>query len=291
MGRPRRAARCPRVSPSDFGLISHPHSCLHGIGSAIRLLAITEKTQVPLQSLRHKRRSRAAAAYHHKDMKMVPEKHITTRRGFIATLGFGGVSLYGLWAAYGAAPSPTSLLTASENTGLSGPGTEMTMPEHVGMGSETDVDAFRAEVSAFVDRFSEPDGTVYPRQSAAAADPSHLGMAEMDMSTDTHTDHAGESRAEMLGAIEVLLLAERYYFDPSALRLDLGQTYRFRMLASDVTHGASIQFGDGARMIRLQAGTETELELTFTRPGNFLVYCTSYCGPGHDVMQARITVA
>ena len=29
---------------------------------------------------------------------MKPDKHFTTRRGFIATLGFGGVSLYGLWA-------------------------------------------------------------------------------------------------------------------------------------------------------------------------------------------------
>lgn len=222
---------------------------------------------------------------------MVPEKHITTRRGFIATLGFGGVSLYGLWAAYGAAPSPFSLFTASQHTELSGPETEMAMPGHTGMGSETNVDAFRAEVAAFVDRFSEPDGTVYPRQSAAAADPSHLGMAEMDMSTGAHTGNADESRTEMFDSIEVLLLAERYYFDPPALRLDLGQPYRFRMLASDVTHGASIQFGDGARMIRLQAETETELELTFTRPGSFLVYCTSYCGPGHDGMQARITVA
>jgi hypothetical protein len=72
--------------------------------------------------------------------------------------------------------------------------------------------------------------------------------------------------------------------------LDLDRPYRFRMLAADVTHGASIQFGEGARMIRLGPGAETELQMTFTRPGSFLVYCTSYCGPGHDGMQARITV-
>lgn len=231
------------------------------------------------------------AVCHHKDMNMVSDKHITTRRGFIATLGFGGVSLYGLWAAYGAAPNPFSLFAASQDTELAGPEAEMAMPAHAGMGSETTVDAFRAEVSAFVDRFSEPDGTVYPRQGAAAADPSALGMAEMDMSTGAQTGTAGESQSGMPDPIEVLLLAERFYFDPPALRLDLGQPYRFRMLASDVTHGASIQFGDGARMIRLQAKTETALDLTFTRPGSFLVYCTSYCGPGHDGMQARITVA
>ena len=34
---------------------------------------------------------------------MKPVTHFNTRRAFIAATGFGGVSLYGLWAAYGAA--------------------------------------------------------------------------------------------------------------------------------------------------------------------------------------------
>lgn len=41
---------------------------------------------------------------------MQQKNHFTTRRGFIAASGFGGISLYGLWAAYGAAPSPLALL-------------------------------------------------------------------------------------------------------------------------------------------------------------------------------------
>ncbi|MFZ2649917.1 MAG: hypothetical protein WA210_07395, partial [Burkholderiaceae bacterium] len=36
--------------------------------------------------------------------------HFTTRRAFIAATGFGGISLYGLWAAYGVAPGPLALL-------------------------------------------------------------------------------------------------------------------------------------------------------------------------------------
>jgi heme/copper-type cytochrome/quinol oxidase subunit 2 len=62
------------------------------------------------------------------------------------------------------------------------------------------------------------------------------------------------------------------------------------MMAGDVAHGASIQFGRGARMIRLRPGTVAEQELTFRRPGEYLVYCTVYCGQAHDFMQARITV-
>ena len=84
---------------------------------------------------------------------MPVERHITTRRGFIATLGFGGVSLYGLWAAYGAAPNPFSVFAADQDPDLAGPEAEMAMPEHAGMGSGTDIDAFRKEVAAFVERF------------------------------------------------------------------------------------------------------------------------------------------
>ena len=66
--------------------------------------------------------------------------------------------------------------------------------------------------------------------------------------------------------------------------------YRFRLMATDIPHGASVQFGRGARMIRLRPGTVTELDLTFEEPGSYLVYCTAYCGTGHDAMQARIDV-
>jgi len=40
---------------------------------------------------------------------MSHRQHLTTRRVFITTLGFGGVALYGAWAAYGAAPFPSSV--------------------------------------------------------------------------------------------------------------------------------------------------------------------------------------
>ena len=45
------------------------------------------------------------------------ERHFTTRRGFVSILGFGVVSLYGLWAGYGAAPLSFSGLDAGEGGG------------------------------------------------------------------------------------------------------------------------------------------------------------------------------
>ena len=61
---------------------------------------------------------------------MSTKPHITTRRAFVAAAGFGGVGLYGLWAAYGAAPGPLALLgldgkhdvPAGEHAGATGGG-------------------------------------------------------------------------------------------------------------------------------------------------------------------------
>ena len=63
------------------------------------------------------------------------------------------------------------------------------------------------------------------------------------------------------------------------------------MMASDVTHGASLQLGIGSRIIRLRPNVVTEQTITFNRPGPVLVYCTVFCGPAHDAMKARILVA
>ena len=77
---------------------------------------------------------------------------------------------------------------------------------------------------------------------------------------------------------------------PNVLRLDAGQAYRFKMMAVDIAHGASIQLGQRGRMMRLQAGRITETALTFQKPGRYLMVCTVYCGEAHQLMQATIEV-
>ena len=104
-------------------------------------------------------------------------------------------------------------------------------------------------------------------------------------------EHAGHGAAESHDPIEVYLAAGRFSFEPDDLRLEVGQTYRFHMMATDVAHGASIAFGRASRIVRLRPDTVTTLDLTFREAGKHLVYCTVYCGPGHDGMHAAITVA
>lgn len=207
---------------------------------------------------------------------MSTKPHFTTRRGFITALGFGGVSLYGLWAAYGAAPTPLALLGLShgDDHGSVGHG-----DGHGAAHEGPDADAFNRLTEEFIERYRLPDGTVYPRILETSKANPH----------EAHGEGHGDDRAGN-DPIEVYLAAGMWYYLPAALRLDTGQPYRFRMMAVDVSHGASIQFGRGGRIARLRPGRLTELEITFSKPGRYLVYCTVYCGPAHDIMQATIEV-
>ncbi|RPH64367.1 MAG: hypothetical protein EHM83_08355 [Burkholderiales bacterium] len=232
---------------------------------------------------------------------MSSDSHITTRRAFIAATGFGGVSLYGLWAAYGAAPGPLALLGIDSARGAAdghgedaghGPDGDSTAGGHGGHGAATagpSADEFGRMTAEFIERYRLPDGVVHPR--ALATQPDHGSDAHAGHGADPGTAAHDHATAAADGSpVDVLMTAGKWYYLPAALRLDAGQPYRFRMMTLDVSHGASIQFGRGGRMVRLRPGRLTEIGMTFERPGRYLVMCTLYCGAAHDFMQATIDV-
>ena len=227
---------------------------------------------------------------------MPDHRHFTTRRGFIAGLGFGAVSLYGAGAAPGPAPLPfrrhddtaaadhASPASAGGHAGHGEP-VAPAADGHSGHGSASGNDkpaaAFRREHDAFLRRHEQADGSVDPH-------------AALDTHVDAHGqghDHGHGSAAPAPDTpVDVFLLAESFGYSPAVLRLRAGVAYRFRMMADDVTHGASLQLGPASRIIRLRPGAVSEQTLTFTRPGEYLVYCTVYCGEGHDLMHGRLIV-
>jgi heme/copper-type cytochrome/quinol oxidase subunit 2 len=91
--------------------------------------------------------------------------------------------------------------------------------------------------------------------------------------------------------VDVYILSRRFGYQPEVLRLERGVSYKFRIMPMDADHGASISFGNGSRIIRCRAGVLTEIELRFEKKGEFFMYCTVYCGDGHDVMRSKIIVA
>lgn len=192
--------------------------------------------------------------------KMSEKTHFSTRRGFVAATGFGLLSLYLVWAGYGAAPLGFGAHGGEADGG------DAHEPAAGGHGGHGDAPAgpsreeFRKLTEAFIEEHKLADGSVQ------APRPHH-------------------------GAAEVYLMAQQWAYAPAVLRLQAGVPYRFRMMAMDIAHGAAIHLGAGSRIIRLRPGVLVEQELTFAAPGEHLVYCTVYCGLPHDRMQGRIIVA
>lgn len=224
-------------------------------------------------------------------------RHWTARRGFVATAGFGLVSLYLLWAAYGAAPlgigghGEAEADHAEEAGGHSDGHGAAAAPE-----AKARIAEFRAAVERFAEQHKLPDGSVQPRRLKAAvpAAPRNDGHSH----AQPHGGHgAAQEAAPQVqeeaaddGPIDVYLMAYQFGFLPAVLRLEAGVPYRFRMMAVDVAHGASVRVGPGARVVRLRPGVLVEQELTFQRAGEHLLYCTVYCGLAHDRMQGKIVV-
>jgi plastocyanin len=225
------------------------------------------------------------------DATKAERNHFTARRGFIAAAGFGMVSLYLLWASYGAAP-----------LGFAGHGDEDA--EHAeeagghadGHGAapaqeaKARIEEFRGQVERFVEQHKLPDGSVRPKRltAAAPAAPKNDGHSH----AKPHDDHGAAQTEEATedGPIDVYLMAYQFGFLPAVLHLEAGVPYRFRMMAVDVAHGASVRVGPGARVVRLRPGVLVEQELTFQRAGEHLLYCTVYCGLAHDRMKGKIVV-
>jgi plastocyanin len=216
---------------------------------------------------------------------------LSTRRGFIAVASLGAVSLYGLWAGLGAAPLRFWDLGGADMSDM-----DMSGGSHGPTGGLS-TDEFRRLAEEFNDKYRQADGsvTIPPTEPDNAS----LPTPGMDMSgTTDHADHQMPGVAEQAAShdggvspLEVYVLAEQWSFDPSLLRLKAGQPYRFRMMAVDAAHGASIQLGTASHIIRLPKGALVEQELSFTQPGEYLLYCTMYCGEGHQFMSGNIVVS
>lgn len=218
---------------------------------------------------------------------------LTTRRSFIAAASLGAVSLYGLWAGIGAAP-----LRFWEQGEPGGDAMDMSAAgaghaEHGSAQSPTP-DEFRAMTDEFLKRYQQSDGSILVEPGPAAH--SMAGMTMAPDAIDAAHDMPGmteqtSTHDDAVPPVDVFMVAQQWSFDPSELRLRTSTPYRFRMMAVDAAHGASLQLGRGSHIIRLPKGVLVERQLVFTEPGEYLLYCTIYCGEGHQFMNGKIHVA
>lgn len=206
----------------------------------------------------------------------------TTRAGFVLGLAFGVLLLIPFWYGLG-------LLTEAgghgDEHGGGGHG-----GDHGGMGSREAVRDFIQETQAFIAQHTRPDGCVVLGEAAEEHEHEHESShgSEPEEAQGDEDEVAAEAEPEEHPV--VYLRALQFAYLPSKICLKPGVTYVFRMMATDVTHGASIHLGPASLMVRLPPGVLVEREVRFDEPGEYLLYCSFYCGIGHPYMKGVILV-
>lgn len=181
---------------------------------------------------------------------------LTTRRTFVGALGLSSLSLAGVWGYYG-------VLRPGGHGGEGGEGLS--------------VEEFQQQTQEFIETNKLDDGSVKPPIPG-------------DETPNEGSKEGRPQEADHDAAVDVYVLAYQWGYSPDKLRLQSGVPYRFNMMSIDVIHGASIHLTSGSVMHRLPPGALVENELTFTDPGEYLLYCSYYCGQGHGVMSGTIIV-
>ena len=241
-------------------------------------------------------------------------RHFTARPGFTIFVGFLVLTLYFVWAGYGAAPTSLSFLDETQGEDMGG----MAMGGHgAGAGGMTP-EEFQEITEKFVEDLSLPDGSVRPTRRWMAAmaamggahedredeadehgdmdeamkpsEAAHTASSAETMPAVGHEEEEGHGDDEDVEPIDVFLMAMQFAYEPTVLRLEHGVAYRFRIMSMDVNHGASIHTGFAGHIMRRPAQTMVDMVMTFPDPGEFMVYCTVYCGVGHGQMKGKIIV-
>ena len=111
-----------------------------------------------------------------------------------------------------------------------------------------------------------------------------LGVVAGTLVVSGSTTAAGQDRKI------VEIVAERFMFTPSEIRVPVGTTLELRVRSNDTMHGFRI-VGRGVDL-RVPKRRQGEAVVLFeaTEPGEFRFECSRLCGAGHNFMRGEIIV-
>jgi cytochrome c oxidase subunit 2 len=117
-----------------------------------------------------------------------------------------------------------------------------------------------------------------------------------DVGVDAATLHLhGEFVESNLGVtraadqpVTVRLIAQQYLFVPECIEVPAGVPVRFRITSADVVHMLTIS--DTDFKLKAVPGAVNEARYEFAAPGEHVMPCREFCGPGHYAMRARVVV-
>ena len=88
----------------------------------------------------------------------------------------------------------------------------------------------------------------------------------------------------------VRILAERFSFTPSEIRVPRGVTLELRVRSDDTMHGFRIAARNVNLMVPKRRQGEAVVVFEATEPGRYEFECSRLCGAGHNFMRGAIVV-
>ncbi len=123
---------------------------------------------------------------------------------------------------------------------------------------------------------------LHPPSHIETIDPTTLAtnseFAEKNLGTQVNPD----------GSVTVRMIASQFTFAPRCVAVPQGKPVTIRITSPDVIHGFIIAGTNANTMV--VPGYISQVRTTFSKPGEMLMPCHEYCGPGHSEMWATVHV-
>tara|TARA_Y100000310_G_C20620702_1_gene783116 strand:- start:499 stop:945 length:447 start_codon:yes stop_codon:yes gene_type:complete len=87
---------------------------------------------------------------------------------------------------------------------------------------------------------------------------------------------------------EFTITAKKWDFEPSAIRVNEGDTVKLTIKSIDVDHGFRLSAFDVSE--KLVPGEEVDVEFVADKKGTFRFFCNVFCGAGHSHMEGSLIV-
>ena len=88
--------------------------------------------------------------------------------------------------------------------------------------------------------------------------------------------------------VEIMVMAKKYEFDPSSIRVPKNTHVRLVITSLDHDHGIKIEAFHIDK--KLPKGEPVTVEFDTTDPGTFPFECSKFCGLGHKKMKGELVV-
>jgi len=104
-----------------------------------------------------------------------------------------------------------------------------------------------------------------------------IGLASFVLTSSSHADPVHE----------VEVVAKKFAFEPSVIRVIEGEPVRLVIRSADAVHGFAIR--DLKIDVQIpRGGAPVTVEFTAPPPGRYEVACSEFCGSGHGQMKAAL---